>query len=157
MSNTKGGIAVGTESKWSGLYNHSDSYPTSLGRNLWDTISEKGLNTVVNEIKRKINPTDGVKEDIELSEKEKNPLFIEWIYVINPEKKIISILVSVRKKGTHKERGVEGEYEAPNYEHELIDTYKLTDPPPNWEQVEKLGNVMKDFADQKYEIRKMRA
>jgi hypothetical protein len=31
-------VAIGTEAEWRGVYNHSDSYPTELGRAVWEFI-----------------------------------------------------------------------------------------------------------------------
>lgn len=35
---TRGAIARAIQDGWIGVYNHSDSYPTGLGRNLWDAL-----------------------------------------------------------------------------------------------------------------------
>ena len=35
---TRGCVAVGTLEKWIGCYNHRDSYPTSLGCEVWKTL-----------------------------------------------------------------------------------------------------------------------
>jgi hypothetical protein len=40
---TRGCVAVGTTRKWRGLYNHSDSYPTGLGSELWDHLMQEQL------------------------------------------------------------------------------------------------------------------
>lgn len=38
---TRGIVAVGTLTKWRGIYNHSDSYPTGLGKNLYEHLTEQ--------------------------------------------------------------------------------------------------------------------
>jgi len=35
---TRGCVAIGTPSKWRGVYNHWDSYPTVLGREIWQHL-----------------------------------------------------------------------------------------------------------------------
>jgi hypothetical protein len=35
---TRGCVAIGTPSKWRGVYNHWDSYPTCLGRAVWEHL-----------------------------------------------------------------------------------------------------------------------
>jgi len=43
---TRGCVAVGVPGAWAGVYNHCDSYPTALGRNLWHKlqIARRGSN-----------------------------------------------------------------------------------------------------------------
>src|ERR1039458_5089622 len=38
---TRGCVAVGTLDKWRGVYNHSDSYPSSLGFSVWNRVAEE--------------------------------------------------------------------------------------------------------------------
>lgn len=38
---TRGVVAVGTMAKWRGIYNHSDSYPTELGKMLYEHLSNE--------------------------------------------------------------------------------------------------------------------
>jgi hypothetical protein len=40
---TRGCIAVGTLKNWKGIYNHSDSYPTWLGPELWEHLIRQQL------------------------------------------------------------------------------------------------------------------
>lgn len=40
---TRGCVAIGTPKAWRGVYNHYDSYPTGLGKMLWDHIRGKDL------------------------------------------------------------------------------------------------------------------
>lgn len=35
---TRGCVAVGVPRKWEGIYNHCDSYPSGLGKDLWDIL-----------------------------------------------------------------------------------------------------------------------
>ncbi len=37
---TRGSVAIGTPSNWRGVYNHWDSYPTGLGRDVWQHLQE---------------------------------------------------------------------------------------------------------------------
>ena len=37
---TRGFVGIGNESEWSGRYNHSDSYPTWLGKEVWHFATE---------------------------------------------------------------------------------------------------------------------
>jgi len=51
---TRGCVAIGTPGSWRGVYNHWDSYPTGLGRKLWDHLHPDGklrdLNTFAQEL-----------------------------------------------------------------------------------------------------------
>jgi len=38
---TRGCVAIKTKDGWQGVYNHWDSYPTALGKDLWDHLHEK--------------------------------------------------------------------------------------------------------------------
>jgi hypothetical protein len=38
---TRGVVAVGTLKRWKGIYNHCDSYPTYLGKNLYEHLTEQ--------------------------------------------------------------------------------------------------------------------
>ncbi len=37
---TRGSVAIGTPKNWRGVYNHWDSYPTGLGRSIWQHLQE---------------------------------------------------------------------------------------------------------------------
>jgi len=37
---TRGCVAIKQGGSWVGVYNHSDSYPTGLGKELWDYLKE---------------------------------------------------------------------------------------------------------------------
>ena len=47
---TRGCVAIKTKSGWRGIYNHSDSYPTGLGKELWEHLKEKDLNKFAEEL-----------------------------------------------------------------------------------------------------------
>ena len=146
---TRGVIAIGTQKKWSGVYNHSDSYPTGLGEALWNNIKLNGLDNVLEKINSDMNPITDKEDEIKITNKNTEPLFHEWIYVLNPKKKTMTILASVKEKGEHLEKGTNKggekyEYNSPNYVHELVDEYKLNDHEPDWEKVEALGDAIKE-------------
>lgn len=43
---TRGCVAVGNEKEYKGVYNHWDSYPSGLGKDVWDMIQERGIREV---------------------------------------------------------------------------------------------------------------
>jgi len=49
---TRGCVAIKTETGWRGVYNHSDSYPSGLGKELWEHLKENDLNKFAEELLR---------------------------------------------------------------------------------------------------------
>lgn len=48
---THGVVAIGNKDRWVGIYNQQDSYPSCLGKDVWDTIKEYGnLNKFVRDL-----------------------------------------------------------------------------------------------------------
>ena len=47
---TRGAVASGTLEKWTGVYNHWDSYPSGLGAEVWSEIIEHGIDYVATNI-----------------------------------------------------------------------------------------------------------
>lgn len=214
---TRGCVAVKTEEGWRGIYNHYDSYPTGLGRELWEELEEvdsndfsenlieftdwreylndgvckycgkKGLGQLVSisakitgfdrdydedsslgideEIKEKIEETgypdpeaeyhehtldgDITVEDQQITHREPDPLFVEWVYVVDPEQEKMIILTH---KSVEREPGQEP-YEGDGYEeiepgvfdygHCIYKHVKLAEVPlngeePNWQTIENL-------------------
>jgi len=162
---TRGCVAIGTPKAWRGVYNHYDSYPTGLGKILWDHLSGRNLKDFAKEL---LNYDDwrsylnkGICEycgkkttqphsisgviihhggpgpypdpsvryhkhekynnitDSQMTHKDADPLFIEWVYVIDPQKEEFHVLAGDYKSGCHKHQG----------------TYKLSSNEPHWEGI----------------------
>jgi len=170
---TRGCVAIGTPKAWEGVYNHYDSYPTGLGKDLWDHLKGKDLKDFAKELMKfddwrnylkggicewcgrkttqphtisgqlisaKYNgklkfgeypdvacqyhkhdvPSSMV--DLHMTHKDADSLFIEWVYVINPQKREFHILC--------------GDYE--NGCHRLVRTFNLDSSEPDWSTIERV-------------------
>jgi hypothetical protein len=193
---TRGCIAVGTVKNWKGIYNHSDSYPTWMGPELWKHLIRQQLaGKTLAEIGRDILSFDdwrnylkaglceycgqvtgqahSIRGDIYsqahdplkpanaypdpearfhqhndltanhyITSDDPDPLFIEWVYVIDPDRNAVHVLSSKGrpvKNGQHRERPIiangKTDYGSSVYWHEPIVTLSLNDK-PDWEQIE---------------------
>ena len=144
----RGAIAIGTQDYWYGVYNHYDSNPTTLGQRFWEEIRKEGLNNIIyKKLKNKINPITNEKEEILISWNHNDPLYHEWVYILNPAKKEIVVLTSVKARGSHKDYDGNA---VDNYVFKKVGNYSLDDAEPNWSEVEEQGNKLKEEAKQKY-------
>jgi hypothetical protein len=138
---TRGCIAIGTPRKWEGTYNHWDSYPTGLGKNVWDDIDSSGYFEYLKDLRADIKK---MKDDENagdlITKKNSDPLFIEWVYILNPKKKQIKILASRQGVGEspdpkRRESGVA------HYVHFVAHTVDVEKGEPNWESIEQKVNM----------------
>jgi hypothetical protein len=193
---TRGAIAVRKGKGWQGVYNHSDSYPTGLGPDVWQVIQEslkgQGLKSLCKEILRfddwrnfrnggvclycgkvgvgqahsiggglylAVNKDKNLFPDQEcknhqhsdLTSKVRNTsakrdaLWIEWVYVIDPEKNSLEIFVGSRDKGSHTEKRSDGtKYSEPNYKWAYVSSFRVDKEEPNWKAVEDFGNELRE-------------
>lgn len=224
---TRGAVAIKKGNGWIGVYNHWDSYPKGLGKELWDYLHQDGVDlkrfagellnyddwrnfreggicpycgkvgkgqphsirgdiaypSLVGEHKRyetademrqhftqlpawhgkddeieqQIRQALAIRNNVErtgypdpeaeyhqhgdLTDKMTNdnadPLFIEWVYMIDPEKRTLEVLGNRRARGTHTETNYKGEtWQSPNYEHYLLATFAIDGDEPNWQELE---------------------
>lgn len=47
---TRGAVAWGNLDSWTGLYNHFDSYPSGLGKDVWDKLKELGPQEFISQV-----------------------------------------------------------------------------------------------------------
>ena len=103
---------------------------------------------------------DGVKDAIE-TDKTTDALYIEWVYVIDPENKKLIIFTHGRAKGTHKEGpGKDGSmWDSPNYAHYLVCEIDINPDAkePDWKEIEEKGNKISETMSEKYEERRQNA
>lgn len=139
---TRGVVGVGNQEKWTGVYNHWDSYPSELGQDVWNEIQSKSAEKLAQELltygdwreylnhgvcefcgKKVGQPhsytcnleanyqTDIEKQNViktgypdpqskhhshsnsypEFNQDNSDPLFIEWIYLINLNDQVLEI------------------------------------------------------------------
>ena len=146
---TRGCVAVGTPERWVGRYNHSDSYPSGLGKEVWGML------------KGGMDPADVLEEfGDEITSHRPDPLFIEWVYVMddgdqpygprNDERLHLDVLASqgfVKRRMLNTGLGAtlrpilkSGWWDYGRYAHRyvLIGRFSLSGPEPDWELLEDL-------------------
>ncbi len=92
---------------------------------------------------------DGVHDNWETN-KDTDPLFIEWVYVIAIENKKLIIYTGGRARGEHKEENIKGEkYTSPNYKHYIVCELDINpdEKEPDWESIERKGS---DISNEMY-------
>lgn len=222
---TRGCVAIGNENSWRGVYNHYDSYPTGLGKDVWrevqgnydvfvedllkftdweeyknkgvckycgrsdrgqphsidgvvdflfsdwcykrrleereaGTISEEGLETLEN-LEKLGYPDPEAKwhehtldeqsvEEAQMTETEASPLFIEWVYVIDPGTQRFIVLAhmsdfvtkgQVRCEDILRDDGYT-DYGHCAYKHVKVWEQKLSDPEPDWNDIDEISDNM---------------
>jgi hypothetical protein len=172
---TRAVIAYRTEgNKWQGVYNHFDGYPTGLGRKLWEDFhanyageTATPRTDIVKFIQERIKEHKGGWSDFPNScychtrgEADSNmvidsdhsdPLFHEFIYIFNPDRKELTILSSADKTSEVKLSGdmndrhkVVGEndnghiigYGLHAYGYDKLGDFDLLGEMPNWKKLE---------------------
>jgi hypothetical protein len=150
---TRGCVAVGNPKLWTGRYNHSDSYPSGLGKEVWGML------------KRGMDPADILEEfGDEITSHRPDPLFIEWVYVMddgdqpygprNDERLYLDVLASqgfakkrVSKSGlTATFKSGWWDYGTYACRHVLVGRFPLSGPEPDWEL---LRELVRSFGDAK--------
>jgi len=215
---TRGCVAVKRGSGWIGVYNHWDSYPSGLGKDLWDYLHQDGVEvkdfaeailryddwrnfigggiSLVgehrrfesademrryfrqlpawqgrdDEIERMVQEELRIKRNVEqtgfpdpgaafhehglLSDKitsdDPNPLFIEWVYVVDPEKRTITILTSMSdgittgdvSQDTRLRDDGFWDYGHCAYRHIVVCEISLDGDEPNWELIWQMGDAL---------------
>ena len=153
---TRGCVAVGIPLKWEGIYNHYDSYPGGLGLDLWHILlHEKDLKDFAARLLRcdswpaflaaEIGPEDnydGRLDCAHITNEDADPLFIEWVYIIDPERNMLHVLkhesvgnrldFSKRSIGPVKLTGRVVDYGHCAFKHVLVASLKLDGPEPDW-------------------------
>jgi hypothetical protein len=114
---TRGCVAVGTIRFWTGLYNHSDSYPGGLGKDVWTlarahhqggayVTPEAGLRVFGEALLRFTRwenfTTNGSGHDAHshISSTAPDPLHIEWVYIIDAEAEALHVLAAMEDEKT---------------------------------------------------------
>lgn len=139
--------------RWRGVYNHFDGYPDGLGKAIWDRVQEyaaggRKMTDVLNAfVDIEINGhtsgwssfasrvcychdpyfvmRDGVNHKKATdTNKDIDPLFIEWVYIIDPKKESMDVLKSIEKDG--------------KYIHVYIKTIEFTEKEPNWKELNEM-------------------
>jgi hypothetical protein len=152
-SDPRGCVAVGTIDKWTGVYNKAGSLPSRLGRDSWDilhNIYKGNVNKFTEELLEYERWDDFVEKKTKMSHEhisseDPNPLFIEWVYVYNPDEKTFAILATNFKEASRNpqvtvEVGKDGFYDYGNVKckHDLLMLFDIDGKEPDWEAIEKI-------------------
>lgn len=107
---TRGVVAVGSLRNWEGIYNHSDSYPGGLGREVFNlALIEFNRGQLGNFCRRLMNqtrwetfmdPTLQANAFGHITSRSPNPLHMEWVYVIDETQGALHVLASREVKGS---------------------------------------------------------
>lgn len=138
---TRGAVGVGTLNKFVALYNHWDSYPSGLGKEVWNKLQNYKENN-----KSALEFTETIVQysewskflcgdmrgslKLHMSQDTVDTLFIEWIYIIDPENNLLHVLHNRTKDGDTRNRN--------DYEHFLVESLPLDGYDgyePNWERI----------------------
>jgi hypothetical protein len=145
--------------EWKGVFNHWDSYPTALGKDVWRFASdEKNLGLLCESILRagrweaflgQMEPTDD-----HITSENPNPLFIEWVYIIDPDHNMLHVMrhQSVGEEDWSKPR-IYPPQKRPDrvvdygrfcYKHVLVASLDLDEPEPDWAKLQMDGQDEED-------------
>jgi hypothetical protein len=137
--------------KWEGVYNHCDSYPIGLGQEVWKIASdEKNLGLLCERLLQHGSwssfLTRDDQEDLDhITSENPDPLFVEWVYIIDPERNMLHVLknesvgnrldFSKRSIGPVKLPGRVVDYGHCSYKYVLVASLKLDGPEPDWSKL----------------------
>lgn len=157
---TRGVIAKTTKDGFEGVYNHSDSYPRWLGRNLWEALHEGQEPRIFVEEWIEAHPGgwadfpeacychDSPQDEPEMivSQDTVDWLFTAWAYAIDPERRTFSVIVGcVLRPGKRVKSHANGQSrEFESYGSQLVGTFSLDGDEPPWELVEEQGSRVRE-------------
>ena len=165
---TNGFVGIGTPTHWTARYNHADSWPTGLGRAVWQTLQDfrsrdHSLDGFIETLLHVTNwrdvATQGVYHQHSPDALEKSAitpdtcdwLFMEWGYVVDPAPNLFHVFVGCiptpltytvdiyRPDGSH-----EIWADKPRYTGVLAGSYDIAGPEPVWPLVDRMGHTLRD-------------
>ena len=156
---TRGCVATGTPTSWKGVYNRFTSYPKGLGKEVWEHLQViiakegdlKGFSDILNYPEWQIylareNASNAKIHHI--TSDNPNPLFTEWVYVVDVEKEMVYVLKSegnesrprvcvkaIREIGPRADGTRVWDYGHCVYWHTLVGSFPLRGKEPDWENL----------------------
>lgn len=152
---TRGAVAIKQDdNSWKGVYNRYDSYPSGLGKELFNRLKSSNLKEFAKDLLRystyngfKRGDLDIGRDYEKITSENPDPLWVEWVYVIDVENEKLEILTSKDVTGK-----VEGEPIEPDekpkrvdegwhyghciFKHEKVTELDLNEKEPDWEKLE---------------------
>mgnify|MGYP001577883886 CR=1 FL=1 len=158
---TRGVLAVVEGDGWKGLYQHSDSYPTWLGKGLWAWLQEHGTKEYAKTLKKHPGGYSSFPEvcychdesfgengkvpTMRITSKRPDPLFIEWVYAVDVETEMVSVFEHQDDEAFDEGRILDSpkleedgwwNYGHCRYRHRLVGVFDLKGLEPDWEALE---------------------
>jgi hypothetical protein len=132
---TRGCIAIQTQQGIKGVYHHRDSYPTRLGKSIWDRVKLEGVTNVIRHV------TQPRGDSHTLTSQNIDPVFIEWIYVIHQDS--MTILNSINNALLQSSDDVVKLKDAPSHDYSYVKVARVdfNAPEPNWKSIENILKV----------------
>lgn len=122
-----------------GVYIHCDGYPTGRGPEIFAAVEQEGAGPLLERITATRwwsawdTPMEGLSEDLDDSLEEwHGGIFnsdCEWIYVIDPDRDMLSLFRLVRLRGPRRKQPFDNDLS-------LAGAYSFHRPPPDWTAVE---------------------
>ncbi len=157
---TRGCVGIGTLSSWRGIYNHDDSYPKELGKEVWGYLQK-----IIKKNKDLKNFSDllGYESWVGYLHRRKgtrantyiitsdfpDPFYMEWVYIVDVHNEMFHVLKGeVEWKSKEKISTSEKEI-TPRFDgtrvwdygnsicwHALIASFPIRGPEPDWESLQ---------------------
>lgn len=141
---TRGSVAWKEGRGYMGVYNHFDSYPIGLGPDLWAMLSARkfDMEQLIEELKsskrwENLVNSEPIKDGDELFNPFKDPLYMEYIYVLNPKERVVEVWASTGVPVTKKVKGAV-KYKSLGccYKHVRIARCPVDEAEPNWQKIQ---------------------
>lgn len=164
---TRGFVAIGKPNQWDGRYNHSDSYPTWLGHEVFKEARRWLRNdSHLHGFAQKLlslhrweqflgQNLDGDENDHLVSENA-DWLFTEWGYVIDPAERTLTVIVGcIQTPITYtiqdqRPGAPPREWQEEHYTSAVLTTVSLDGEEPVWEAVEQRGYKLREKLRERY-------
>lgn len=158
---TRGCVAIGMPLEWKGVYNHYDSYPKGLGRDVWNILQHMPVDVFCDKLLKYESWAAFLAGELQndynhnldqeyITSVNPDPLYIEWVYIVDSKNNMLHVLASKRvgcddwsKPSLYppimrKNRVVD--YGRFSYKHILTASVKLDSPEPDWEKMRTIRN-----------------
>ena len=133
---TRGAVAVGDSTEWRGVYNHAGSEPPTLGAAVWRALADaRAAGVSLAEFARAVVDAgrweafvarESVNPPDTLTSTDVDPLFIEWIYVIDVPTRRLHVIGHAPTTARHDK-----------WMLDLVDSFALDGEEPDWQACQK--------------------
>jgi len=131
------------DGSWLGAYNHFDSYPAGLGEEVWQRCRDKGsMEYLIERLKRyrrwecMVDCREPVEED-KLFDPRYHPVFMEWVYLLDPKSNTIEVYSNCEVPPTKK--APEGYIVDAGYTHVLVEKINCCHGKPDFDTIRRVN------------------